>query len=100
MDCLGEVAQYVYEKHGKFPGMLTTVVLPGFVQAHHIDTDFYDAHYQAGATWTPTPTTCRRGTATEPTDGHFEGSARHLDPPSAVTSEFVFSRCPRTCKDC
>ena len=49
VDCLGEIAQYVHEKHGKFPGTLTTVVLPGFVQAHHIDTDFYDAHYQPGA---------------------------------------------------
>jgi hypothetical protein len=47
--CLGEVAQYVYEKHGKFPGTLTTLVLPGFMQAHHIDTEFYDAHYQSGA---------------------------------------------------
>jgi hypothetical protein len=49
VDCLGEIAQYVLEKHGKFPGTLTTVVLPGFVQAHHIDTEFYDAHYQPGA---------------------------------------------------
>jgi hypothetical protein len=49
VDCLGEIAQYVYDKHGKFPGTLTTLVLPGFVQAHHIDTEFYDAHYQPGA---------------------------------------------------
>lgn len=49
VDCLSEIAQYVLDKHGKFPGTLTTVVLPGFVQAHHIDTDFYDAYYQPGA---------------------------------------------------
>jgi hypothetical protein len=49
VDCLGEIAQYVYVKHGKFPGTLTTLVLPGFVQANHIDTEFYDAHYQPGA---------------------------------------------------
>jgi hypothetical protein len=49
VDCLGEIAQYVYVKHGKFPGTLTTLVLPGYVQAHHIDTEFYDAHYQPGA---------------------------------------------------
>jgi hypothetical protein len=49
VDCLGEVAQYIYEKHGKFPGTITTIVLPGFVQAHHIDTEFYDTHYQPGA---------------------------------------------------
>lgn len=49
VECLGEIAQYVYEKHGKFPGTLTTLVLPGFVQAHHLDTEFYDAHYEPGA---------------------------------------------------
>ncbi|MBF8224116.1 hypothetical protein [Halomonas sp. 328] len=47
--CLGEVAQYIHDKHGKFPGAFTTIVLPGFVQAVHLDTDFYDRHYQPGA---------------------------------------------------
>jgi hypothetical protein len=49
VDCLGEIAQYVCSKHGKFPGTLTTMVLTGFVQAHHIDTEYYDAHFQPGA---------------------------------------------------
>jgi hypothetical protein len=49
VDCMAEIAQYVYEKHGKFPGIRTTIMLPGFVQAHHLDTDFYDAHYAPGA---------------------------------------------------
>lgn len=49
VDCLGEMAQYIYDKHGKFPGTFTTLVLPGFVQAHHIDTEYYDAHFQPGA---------------------------------------------------
>jgi hypothetical protein len=49
VECLGETAQYIYDKHGRFPGTFTTVVLPGFAQAHHIDTDFYDAHYEPGA---------------------------------------------------
>jgi hypothetical protein len=43
------VAQYVYEKHGRFPGTTTTIVLPCYVQAVHIDTDFYDEHYAEGA---------------------------------------------------
>jgi hypothetical protein len=47
--CMSEVAQYVYEKHGKFPGTRSTIMLPGLVQAHHLDTDFYDAHYADGA---------------------------------------------------
>lgn len=49
VDCLAEVAQYIYDRFGKFPGIRSTVMLPGFVQAHHIDTDFYDAHYRPGA---------------------------------------------------
>jgi hypothetical protein len=49
VDCMAEVAQYLYDRFGKFPGVRSTIMLPGFVQAHHIDTDFYDAHYQVGA---------------------------------------------------
>jgi hypothetical protein len=49
VSCLGEVAQYIYDKYGKFPGAFTTIVLTGFVQAVHLDTEFYDTHYQEGA---------------------------------------------------
>ncbi len=49
IDCLGEIAQYIYDKHGKFPGSFTTIVLPGFVQTQHLDTEFYDRHYKEGA---------------------------------------------------
>ncbi|HKJ60156.1 MAG TPA: hypothetical protein VKA37_13075 [Halobacteriales archaeon] len=49
VECLAEVAGYVYQKHGKFPGTIPTMVLPGFVQAHHLDTEYYDAHYGPGA---------------------------------------------------
>lgn len=49
VDCLSEVARYVYGKFGKFPGTRSTIMLPGFVQAHHLDTDFYDRHYGEGA---------------------------------------------------
>jgi hypothetical protein len=49
VDCLGEVAQYIYDQHGRFPATFTTIVLPGFVQAVHLDTEFYDAHYERGA---------------------------------------------------
>jgi hypothetical protein len=49
IDCLGTVSQYVFEKHGRFPGTRTTIVLPGYVQAVHLDTGFYDAHYGEGA---------------------------------------------------
>jgi hypothetical protein len=49
VDCLGETAQYIYERYGKFPGIRSTIMMPGFVQAHHIDTDFYDKFYKEGA---------------------------------------------------
>jgi len=49
VDCMAEIAEYIYEKYGKFPGTRSTIMLPGFVQAHHVDTDFYDAHYQEGS---------------------------------------------------
>lgn len=49
VECLGEIAQYVHDKHGRFPGTFTTMVLPGYVQAQHIDAGFYDAHYLPGA---------------------------------------------------
>jgi hypothetical protein len=49
VDCLSEVAQYVYDTYGKFPNTFTTMVLTGFVQAVHLDTDFYDRHYRPGA---------------------------------------------------
>jgi hypothetical protein len=47
--CMSEVAGYIHDKHGKFPGTFTTIVAPGFVQAVHLDTEFYDAHYKEGS---------------------------------------------------
>ena len=46
---LGEMAQYVYETYGRFPATLPTIVLRIIVQAQHIDTEFYDAHFEKGA---------------------------------------------------
>jgi hypothetical protein len=47
--CLGEVAQYIHDAHGCFPGTFSTIVLTGFVQAVHLDTEYYDTHFQDGA---------------------------------------------------
>lgn len=49
MTCLGEVAQYVLDTRGRFPGTFTTMVQTGCVQVVHLDTDFYDAHFRPGA---------------------------------------------------
>jgi hypothetical protein len=48
VDCMSEVARYIYDKYGKFPGIRSTIMLPGYVQAHHIDTEFYDKNYKEG----------------------------------------------------
>lgn len=48
VDCMAEIAQYIYDKYGKFPGTRSTIMLPGFIQAHHLDTDFYDTYYHEG----------------------------------------------------
>ena len=47
--CAGEVAQYIYDTYGKFPGTVPTIAMLMLVQAQHIDTEFYDTHYQEGA---------------------------------------------------
>ncbi|CAN5785633.1 hypothetical protein BH23GEM9_BH23GEM9_29310 [soil metagenome] len=49
VDCMAEVAQYIHDKYGKFPGNRSTIMLPGFVQANHLDTAYYDRHYDQGA---------------------------------------------------
>jgi len=49
VDCLSEVAQYIFNKHGKFPGTFSTIVLPGYVQAIHLETEYYDRFYTSGA---------------------------------------------------
>ena len=49
LHCMGEVAQYIYQKYGKFPGTRTTMVMPGFVQAVHLDTEYYDKYFKPGA---------------------------------------------------
>jgi hypothetical protein len=49
VDCMAEAAQYIYNKYGKFPGIRSSIMVPSFVQAHHLDTDFYDKYYKEGA---------------------------------------------------
>jgi hypothetical protein len=49
LDCIGETASYLYDTYGKFPPTIPTILLAGYVQAQHIDTEFYDIHFQPGA---------------------------------------------------
>ncbi|MBI4641185.1 MAG: hypothetical protein HY731_10855 [Candidatus Tectomicrobia bacterium] len=49
IDCLGEMAQYVYDTYGKFPATVPTIFMRVCVQAQHIDTEFYDRYFKKGS---------------------------------------------------
>ncbi len=49
VEYLGDIAQYIYDTYGKFPGTAPTMLMCIYVQAQHIDVEFYDAHYKDGA---------------------------------------------------
>ena len=49
VDCMATVAQYILDTYGKFPATVPTIALTSYVQAHHIDTDFYDEHFEPGS---------------------------------------------------
>ncbi len=48
-ECVALQAQYVYDTFGKFPGTVPSMFLIMYLQAHHLDLDFYDEFYQPGA---------------------------------------------------
>ena len=47
--CVALQAQYIFDAFGKFPGTVPTVFIMNYVQAHHIDLDFYDRFFKPGA---------------------------------------------------
>jgi hypothetical protein len=49
LDCVAWTAQYVFDKFGKFPGTVPTMFVRTFLQAHHLDLEFYDAFFEPGA---------------------------------------------------
>lgn len=48
-DLLTAEVAYVDETFGKIPGTVPTVHILNYLQAQHLDTDFYDAHFAPGA---------------------------------------------------
>jgi hypothetical protein len=48
-DCIATMAQYVYDRFGKFPGTVPTMWTQMYLQAHHLDLDFYDEKFGPGA---------------------------------------------------
>jgi hypothetical protein len=42
-------AQYIFDRFGKFPGTVPSMVATIYLQAHHLDLELYDAFYEPGA---------------------------------------------------
>lgn len=47
--CVAHQAQYLLDTFGKFPATVPSMFLIMYLQAHHLDLDFYDRHYKPGA---------------------------------------------------
>lgn len=47
--CVSLQAQYILETFGKFPGTVPTLFIMNYLQAQHIDTEFYDRLFRPGA---------------------------------------------------
>lgn len=49
LDCVAWTTQYIYDRFGKFPGTVPTMFVRTFLQAHHLDLEFYDTFFDSGA---------------------------------------------------
>ena len=50
VQCVKDICTYIYETYGRFPAHVDAVSTPGsWVQAHHLDLDFYDRFFKPGA---------------------------------------------------
>jgi hypothetical protein len=49
IDCIGEMAQHIYRTYGRFPVRYPTILLRIYVQAHHLELEFYDQFFNSGA---------------------------------------------------
>ena len=47
--CVALQAQYILDTFGKFPGTVPTVFILNYVQAQHLDLEFYDRFFKSGA---------------------------------------------------
>lgn len=48
-ECVALQAQYVFDTFGKFPGTVPSIFVITYLQAHHLDLEFYDKFYKPGA---------------------------------------------------
>lgn len=48
-ECVALQAQYVFDTFGKFPGTVPSIFVTTYLQAQHLDVEFYDRFYEPGA---------------------------------------------------
>jgi hypothetical protein len=48
-ECVALQAQYIYDRFGKFPGTVPSIFALMYLQAHHLDLEFYDRNFGPGA---------------------------------------------------
>jgi hypothetical protein len=48
-ECVAIQAQYVYDTFGKFPATVPSLMILNYLQAHHLDLDFYDQKFRPGS---------------------------------------------------
>jgi len=48
-ECVTLQAQYTLDRFGKFPGTVPSILGFIYLQAHHLDLEFYDRHFKPGA---------------------------------------------------
>ncbi len=48
-ECVALQAQYIYDTFGKFPGTVASMFVIMYLQAHHLDLEFYDKFYKPGS---------------------------------------------------
>jgi len=49
VDCVTTMAQYIFNTFGRFPATVPAIYTLMYLQAHHLDTGFYDQHFTPGA---------------------------------------------------
>ena len=48
-ECVALQAQYIHDTYGKFPATVQSIFCFMYLQAHHLDLEFYDYHFKSGA---------------------------------------------------
>jgi hypothetical protein len=60
-ECVAIMAQHIHERFGKFLSTVPSIFILTYLQAHHLDLEFYDHHFGPGRACEPTQSTCLAG---------------------------------------